>query len=79
MTPANITVTPDGTPAEIMVTNQTLRQLTSLRISKVLVGDTAGEPPGQTYDLSYSCTDGSGVAHEGSNSISAGRHGRRNR
>ena len=28
--------------------------------------------PGQTYDMSYSCTDGSGVTHTGSNSIAAG-------
>ena len=49
-----------------------MRQLTPLRISKVLLGDTAGEPPGQTYDMSYSCIDGSGVTHEGSNSIAAG-------
>ena len=72
VTPADVTVTADAAPVEITVTNQTRRQLTPLRISKVLVGDTAGEPPGQTYDMSYSCIDGSGVTHEGSNSISAG-------
>ena len=72
LTPADVTVTADTAPVEITITNLTRRQLAPLRISKVLVGDTAGEPPGQTYDMSYSCIDGSGVTHEGSKSISAG-------
>ena len=72
VSPGSITVTADGAPARLVVTNKTLRQLTPLRISKVLVGDTAGEPPGQTYDMSYECVDGSGVTHKDSHSIPAG-------
>ena len=72
VTPANITVSTDSAPARLTITNRTTRQLAPLMISKVLEGDTAGEPAGQTYDMSYSCTDGSGVTHTGSNSITAG-------
>ncbi len=73
VSPENITVTSGGTPARLVVTNETVRQLAPLRISKVLLGDTAGEPDDQTYDMSYSCLDGSGVTHSDSRSISAGQ------
>ncbi len=70
--PASVTVGADSAPARLTVTNHTIRQLTPLRISKILVGDQAGEPAGKPYDMSYSCIDGSGVTHTGSNSIDSG-------
>ena len=48
MTPASITIADDVTPAEITVTNPTVRQLTPLRITKVLVGRHRGRAPGQS-------------------------------
>ena len=70
--PASVTIGADSTPARLTVTNHTIRQLTQLRISKILEGDQAGEPAGKPYDMSYSCIDGSGVTHTGSNSIDSG-------
>ena len=58
-------------PARLTVTNPT-HGCSPLRITKVLVGDTAGEPAGKPYDMSYACIDGSGAPPTDSHSIDAG-------
>jgi fimbrial isopeptide formation D2 family protein len=69
--PAAVTVT-QGTTVSVGVTNPTHRVLTGLSVTKRLTGDTAGEPDGQTYALSYDCTDVSGGEHVGAASIANG-------
>jgi LPXTG-motif cell wall-anchored protein/uncharacterized repeat protein (TIGR01451 family) len=69
--PASVVVTGDP-PVQVTVTNPTHRVLTGLTITKRVTGATQGEPAGQTYDLSYSCTDASGGVHTDSRSIAGG-------
>lgn len=70
--PASVTVTTAQEPVEISLTNHTRRQLTFLAIRKVLTGDTAGEPAGQTYEMTYTCLDKSGATYTDNRDIAAG-------
>ena len=69
--PASVMVVGDQ-PALLTVTNPTHRVLTGLGITKVLAGDTAGEPAGHRYAVSYRCVDASGGVHTDSRSLGAG-------
>lgn len=70
--PGKVTVAATGTPASLEVTNHTSRVLTGLTLSKQVTGDTKAEPAGQTYDLSYVCTDASGGKHTGGAAVKGG-------
>lgn len=70
--PGKVTVAATGTPVSLEITNHTRRVLTELTLSKQVIGDTKAEPAGQTYDLSYVCTDASGGKHTGGSSVKGG-------
>lgn len=72
LSPATVTVGTGATPVKLQVTNKTKRVTMGLNITKELTGDTEGEPDGQTYAMSYKCTDASDGEWTGSKSISAG-------
>ena len=62
-------VTDPAAPVEFTVTNEAVRVLTHLTVTKRLTETSATPPEGTTFDMSYTCTDQSGGVHTGSQAI----------